>query len=112
MTLGSEVKKWRDSKAFYAVAGAGDLAAEKLRGVPGQLKDMQTKTGAQDLRGAARTYANRAGARASALIDGLAERGKNSVRPSGPRAVPDQLESPAATRSDAGPTDGPTGGRD
>ena len=79
MTLGTEVKRLRDSKAFYAVAGAGDLAREKLREVPGRLRDLQGKADAKDIPGVALSYATQAGAKATELIDGLAARGRTVV---------------------------------
>lgn len=86
MTLATEVQKIKDSKAFYAVAGAGDLAREKLREVPGQLReaqgklrDLQAKADARDIPGVALSYASQAGAKANALIDELAERGRTVV---------------------------------
>lgn len=79
MTLATEVQKIKDSKAFYAVAGAGDLAREKLREVPGMLRDLQAKADARDIPGVALSYASQAGAKANALIDELAERGRTVV---------------------------------
>ncbi|HEY3686390.1 MAG TPA: hypothetical protein VGL93_25375 [Streptosporangiaceae bacterium] len=90
MTLATEVKKFRDSKAYYAVAGAGDLAREKLREVPGRLRDLQEKTDPKDIPGVALSYATQAGAKASELIDELAERGRGVVRPEAP--APGELE--------------------
>ena len=78
--------KLRDSKAFYAAAGAGDLAAEKLREVPdrvnrlqGDLKGLQDKVDAKDIPGAAVAYVTHVGTRAVELLDELAERGKQVV---------------------------------
>lgn len=79
MTLATEVQKIKDSKAFYAVAGAGDLAREKLREVPGRLRDLQAKADARDIPGVALSYASQAGAKANELIDELAERGRTVV---------------------------------
>lgn len=79
MTLATEVKRLRDTKAFYAVAGAGDLAREKLREVPGRLRDLQEKTDPKDIPGVALSYATQAGAKASELIDELAARGRTVV---------------------------------
>jgi hypothetical protein len=100
MTLATEVKKFRDSKAYYAVAGAGDLAREKLREVPGRLRDLQEKTDPKDIPGVALSYATQAGAKASELIDGLAERGRGVVaRPEAP--APGELEgTPAKPKSE------------
>jgi hypothetical protein len=43
MTLATEVKKLTDSKPFYAVAGVGDYAVEKLRELPEQLQKLQSR---------------------------------------------------------------------
>lgn len=79
MTLATEVQKIKDSKAFYAVAGAGDLAREKLREVPEKLRDLQAKADARDIPGVALSYASQASAKATELIDELAERGRTVV---------------------------------
>lgn len=62
MTLTTEVKKLTDSKPFYAVAGAGDYAVEKLRELPGQLQKLQSRRVdiAKDLPELARAYAGKA----------------------------------------------------
>ena len=83
MTIASRL---RDNKAFYAAAGASDLAAEKLREVPDRVtklqhnfKDLQEKVDAKDFPGAAVAYVTHAGTRAVEIIDELAERGKQVV---------------------------------
>ncbi|MFI7440848.1 hypothetical protein [Nonomuraea indica] len=60
MTLATEVKKLTDSKPFYAVAGVGDYAVEKLRELPEQLQKLQARRGdlAKELPVRARTYAD------------------------------------------------------
>ncbi|MGW0485915.1 hypothetical protein [Nonomuraea sp. NPDC003214] len=62
MTLATEVKKLTDSKPFYAVAGVGDFAVEKLRELPDQLQKLQARRAelAKDLPGRARDYAGKA----------------------------------------------------
>jgi hypothetical protein len=62
MTLATEVKKLTDSKPFYAVAGVGDFAVEKLRELPEQLQRLQSRRYeiAKDLPERARTYADKA----------------------------------------------------
>ncbi|HUR05147.1 MAG TPA: hypothetical protein VM347_21565 [Nonomuraea sp.] len=62
MTLATEVKKLTDSKPFYAVAGVGDYAVEKLRELPDQLLKLQSRRAeiAKDLPEKARTYADKA----------------------------------------------------
>ncbi|GHE30662.1 hypothetical protein GCM10017673_36700 [Streptosporangium violaceochromogenes] len=65
MTLSTEVKKLAESKPFYAVAGAGDFAVEKLRGLPERINRLQSRRGeirdaAKDLPEKARELAGRA----------------------------------------------------
>jgi hypothetical protein len=67
------------SKAFYAAAGAGDLAVEKIREVPERINKLQEKTGPKDLGGAAVAYVTQVSTRAVEVYDGLAERGKRIV---------------------------------
>ena len=94
MTLASN---FRENKAVYAVAGAGDFAVEKLREVPGQVdryraqvretvqryrgevSRYQERVDAKDLPGAAVAYATHFGTRAAEFIDDLAERGRRVV---------------------------------
>jgi hypothetical protein len=71
--------KLRENKAFYAAAGAGDLAVEKLREVPERLNKLQEKTDPKDIGGAAVSYVTQVGARAAEVFDELAERGKRIV---------------------------------
>ena len=63
-------KIWTDSdtKALYAVAGAGDLAVEKLRTVPGKLAELR----ANDVYGSVVT-------KATELFGDLTARGENVV---------------------------------
>lgn len=91
MRLSTEMKKLRESKAFYVAAGAGDLAVEKLREVPEHLRRIEgTKGARQELSGRAQTYAaqltgkaaevyGELGSRALEAYEGLAERGKHVV---------------------------------
>jgi hypothetical protein len=62
MTLATEVKKLTESKPFYAVAGVGDFAVEKLRELPEQLQRLQSRRGelGRDLPEKAREYADKA----------------------------------------------------
>jgi hypothetical protein len=62
MTLATEVKKLTESKPFYAVAGVGDYAVEKLRELPQQLAQLQTRRFelARELPEKARDYAGTA----------------------------------------------------
>ncbi|WP_067174592.1 hypothetical protein [Microtetraspora niveoalba] len=106
MTLTTEVKKITESKPFYAVAGAGDYAVEKLRELPDQLQKLQARRGelretakdfpgrareaastfqdraeavAKDFPNKAREYADTAAARFNELYDELAVRGRRIV---------------------------------
>jgi hypothetical protein len=72
-------EKLRDSKAFYAAAGAGDFAVEKLREMPDRLNRLQERTDPKEVGGAAVAYVSQVGARAVEVYDGLAERGKRIV---------------------------------
>lgn len=94
MTLATEVKKFKESKAYYAVTGASDLAAEKLRRAPARLRDLQQRTDARELPGVAVNYAVQAGARAATFIDELAERGRTASQHAEPRPDPAALETP------------------
>jgi|SRR5690606_28714310 hypothetical protein len=60
MPLTAEVKKLTDSKPFYAVAGAGDYAVEKLRELPVQLQKLQLTELTKELPEKARVYATKA----------------------------------------------------
>lgn len=62
MTLATEVKKLADTKPFYAVAGAGDYAVEKLRELPEQLQKLQSRRAelTKELPERARAYAGKA----------------------------------------------------
>ncbi|MBE1589801.1 hypothetical protein ACFPOI_10500 [Nonomuraea angiospora] len=62
MTLATEVKKLTESKPFYAVAGVGDFAVEKLRELPEQLQKLQSRRTelTKDLPEMARVYAGKA----------------------------------------------------
>ncbi|PZG41014.1 hypothetical protein C1I98_21990 [Spongiactinospora gelatinilytica] len=111
MTLATEVKKLTESKPFYAVAGAGDFAIQKLREIPGRLEKLQSRRGdlgqtAKDLPTKAREYAAKAEdyakdlpvkakgyadivtVRATELYDEFADRGRKVVsRVSGEAAL-------------------------
>ena len=65
MPITTEVKKLADSKPFYAVAGAGDFAVEKLLELPEQLQKLQgrreeIREAAKDLPEKARQFAGKA----------------------------------------------------
>ncbi|REE96501.1 hypothetical protein [Thermomonospora umbrina] len=98
MTLADRI---RDNKAVYTMAGAGDLAVEKLREVPEQVTRLQGdfrenltklqvevrdnvtrlqgRVEVKDLPGAAVAYVNQVSTRTVEVIDELAERGKKIV---------------------------------
>ncbi|MDP4501337.1 MULTISPECIES: hypothetical protein [unclassified Nonomuraea] len=99
MTLATEVKKLTESKPFYAVAGAGDYAVEKLRELPEQLRKLQSRRYdlvselpertrayadkaegfARDLPEKAREYADQLGHRATEVYEDFATRGRKVV---------------------------------
>ncbi|WP_433352899.1 hypothetical protein ACQP25_06505 [Microtetraspora malaysiensis] len=106
MTLTAEVKKITESKPFYAVAGAGDYAVEKLRELPEQIQKLQARRGelretakdipvrareyattvqgkaeavAKDFPNKAREYADTATARFNELYEELAVRGRRII---------------------------------
>ncbi|MBB4913777.1 hypothetical protein ACFY19_28670 [Streptosporangium saharense] len=67
MTLATEVKRLAESKPFYAVAGAGDYAVEKLRELPEHLQRIQGRR--EDIRDAAREAAKDLPEKAKELAD-------------------------------------------
>jgi hypothetical protein len=89
MTFTTQVKKITKSKPFYALAGAGGYAIEKLRmlrarrGELGETaKDLPDKTReavAKDLPGKARGYADTAAAKFNEFYDDLAVHGREIV---------------------------------
>ncbi|GII93360.1 hypothetical protein [Sinosporangium siamense] len=99
MTLATEVRKLTETKPFYAVAGASDLAMEKLRDLPEQLHRLQSRTPelretareyaaraegyARDIPGLAKGYADRLTDRAGKLYDEFASRGRQVVSKNG-----------------------------
>ncbi|GAA2308452.1 hypothetical protein GCM10010149_68190 [Nonomuraea roseoviolacea subsp. roseoviolacea] len=123
MTLATEVKKLTDSKPFYAVAGVGDYAVEKLRELPEQLQKLQARRVdlgkdlpelarvyadkaegfAKELPEKARGYADQLTQRASVVYEDFATRGRKAVsKVSGEAAleleeVSEAAEPPVAT---------------
>jgi hypothetical protein len=113
MTLATEVKKLAESKPFYAVAGAGDYAVEKLRELPEQLHKLQSRrqeltkdlpekartlTGkaegfAKDFPGKARAYADEIGHRATEVYEEFASRGRKVVSKGDHKPAPELEES-------------------
>jgi hypothetical protein len=76
MPLNTEVKKLTDSKPFYAVAGAGDFAVEKLRELPEQIQRLQSRRtevreAARELPHMARRYAGNVQVKAEAVAKDL-----------------------------------------
>jgi hypothetical protein len=63
------------SKAFFAAAGAGDLAMETLRSFAGRLAQLQEKADWAGISGRVFEYVTLAGAKAVQFYDELAERG-------------------------------------
>lgn len=120
MTLSTEMKKLRESKAFYAAAGARDLAAEKLREVPDQWRRFEGLKGARrELSGRAQSYAvvltgkaaevyGDLGSRALGTYEGLAERGRHVVSRADDtiHEGPGQIESQPAPVADSAPQSG------
>ncbi|MFE3455225.1 hypothetical protein ACFXJ8_40545 [Nonomuraea sp. NPDC059194] len=123
MTLATEVKKLTDSKPFYAVAGAGDYAVEKLRELPEQLLKLQSRRSelakdlpekarearskaegfAREFPEKARDYADQLGTKATEVYEEFASRGRKVVsKVSGEAAleleeVSEAAEPPVAT---------------
>lgn len=114
MTIATEVKKLTETKAFYAITGAGDFAVEKLRELPDQITKLQTtlqttaaerartvdarayaatlqgkaETYAKDLPEKSREYTDAVQARLVELYEELATRGRKVVsRASGEAAL-------------------------
>jgi ElaB/YqjD/DUF883 family membrane-anchored ribosome-binding protein len=102
MTFATEVRKLTESKPFYAVAGAGDFAIEKLREIPERLERLQSRSGelgqtardipvkarnyaakaeeyAKDFPVRAKSYADVVGERATEIYDEFAARGRKIV---------------------------------
>ncbi|MEO3808108.1 hypothetical protein ABGB17_03815 [Sphaerisporangium sp. B11E5] len=124
MPINAEVKKLTDSKPFYAVAGAGDYAVEKLRELPEQFQRLQARRGevrdvarelptmarryagnvqvkaesvARDLPNLAKVYADQLAGKATLLYDQFANRGRKVVsRVTGEAALELQEASTAA----------------
>ncbi|WP_327087813.1 hypothetical protein OIE66_36685 [Nonomuraea sp. NBC_01738] len=122
MTLATEVKKLTESKPFYAVAGAGDYAVEKLRELPEQIQKLQSRRDelkdlpekarsyagkaegfAKEFPGKAREYADQLGHKATEVYEEFASRGRKVVsKASGEAAleleeVSEAAEPPVAT---------------
>ncbi len=102
MPITAEVKKLAESKPFYAVAGAGDFAVEKLLELPEQIQRLQGRREeireaakdlperarqlagkaegyAKDFPVKARDYADQIAGRANELYEEFANRGRKVV---------------------------------
>jgi hypothetical protein len=98
----AEIKRMNRPKAFYAAAGAGDVAMEALRSLPDRLTQLQEKIDWADISGRVVEYVSVAGAKAIQMYDELAERGKDVVERAGAGPAAAQLEQ--AARSTANVT--------
>ncbi|GGM75590.1 hypothetical protein GCM10010106_22620 [Thermopolyspora flexuosa] len=81
MPITDEVRKLTESKPFYAVAGAGDYAVEKLRELPERLTRLQSRRDefrqtAQELPRKARSYAIEWQSKAEAYAKDLPEKAR------------------------------------
>ncbi len=105
MTLTSEARKLADTKPLYAVAGCGDLAVEKLRGVPGQLQQVQgwfqdiAATDRTELQQRAWGYAGSLSTMVTGTYDDLAQRGRGVVGRVRRQESSQELEARAKTAS-------------
>ncbi|WP_214413810.1 hypothetical protein [Sphaerisporangium fuscum] len=92
MPLNDEVKKLAESKPFYAVAGAGDYAMEKLRELPEQFHRLQSRRSevgamARDLPLMARRYAGNVQVKAEEVAKDFPEKAKAYADTIASRAV-------------------------
>ncbi|GII67314.1 hypothetical protein Skr01_73990 [Sphaerisporangium krabiense] len=136
MPINDEVKRLAESKPFYAVAGAGDFAVEKLRELPDQIQRLQSRRSevgatarelpgiarkyaenvqvkaeavARDLPGKAREYADTISAKAAELYEDFATRGRKVVgRVTGEAALELEEVSSSAEPAAAARTQGQT----
>ena len=108
MTFTSEVRKLAGTKPFYAVAGCGDLAVEKLREVPGRFQEVQGQlqsqlndlpTGRADLQDRALSYAGSLATLATSTYEDLAKRGHGVVGRVRGQEATQELEAQAKTTS-------------
>jgi hypothetical protein len=75
----TEMRKLTSSKAVYAAAGAGVMAGQALRELPGRLTRRGTWSPVTLLPGRATGYAKAASAKAERGYDMLADRGKKAL---------------------------------
>ncbi|WP_131740456.1 hypothetical protein [Actinomadura roseirufa] len=128
MTLTGNLREnLRESRTVHAVAGAGDLAVEKLREVPeqvlraretaretatryqgdvretvGRYRENVGKVEVKDLTGVAAAYVSNVGVRAAGFIDELAERGRKVVRRDARPAEPAEITGADPARDEPG----------
>lgn len=101
----TEGRKLTDTKPFYAAAGCGDLAVEKLREVPDRLHDVQGRlqglasTDRGELQQRALTYAGYLGTKATSTYDDLARRGRSAVERVRGQEATQELEARAKAMS-------------
>jgi len=106
MTLAT---RFRENKALYVAAGAGDFAVEKFRELPDavvklresaskyqddlreNVTKIQERVDTKDIPGAAVSYVTHAGTRVVEFVDALAQRGEKVVNRAD--AVTDEIES-------------------
>lgn len=97
----AEIKRTNRRKAFYAAAGAGDVAMEALRSLPDRLTQLQEKIDWADISGRVVEYVSVAGAKAIQVYDELAERGREVVENAGTGPAAAQLEQAARSTANA-----------
>ncbi|MFI6457559.1 hypothetical protein ACIBF6_39130 [Streptosporangium amethystogenes] len=121
MPITTEVKKLAESKPFYAVAGAGDFAVEKLMELPERIQKLQSRREeireaakdlpekarelagkaegyAKDFPVKARDYADQFAGRATELYEEFANRGRKVVSKTSGDAALELEELSAAAR--------------
>lgn len=101
----TEDRGFTDTKPFYAVAGCGDLAVQKLREVPDRLQGVQSRlqdfvnTDRGELQQRALTYAGYLSTKATNTYDDLAERGRSVVEQVRRQETTQELEARAKAMS-------------
>jgi hypothetical protein len=78
------LKRLTEHKAFYAAAGAGDLALQTLRELQERFSRWQEDADLTELSGRALEYVMLAGAHAVQAYDELADRGMSLINRAGP----------------------------
>ena len=75
----TEIRKIAESKPFHAAAGAGVVASEALRELPGRLAKLRAGTGVATLEKRASGYVTEVRTRVEHSYDQLAQRGKKAL---------------------------------